>query len=98
MGVKNIVAYLLKARIMDLEKHPLLTNGSETTFVSRRQLGKHVPGATDNHTTTEVLLETVFSIRPIQRGYREKNWGIRVSSVRECVKKRCSWQRTNHCQ
>jgi hypothetical protein len=41
------VAYLLKARIVEPEKQPLLTNGSETTFISRQGLGKHVPAATD---------------------------------------------------
>jgi hypothetical protein len=32
----NIVAYLLKARIVEPEKQPLLADGSETTFVSRQ--------------------------------------------------------------
>jgi hypothetical protein len=41
------VAYLLKARTVEPEKHPLLVNGSETTLVSRQRLGKHVPVATD---------------------------------------------------
>jgi hypothetical protein len=31
----NIVEYLLKARIVELEKQPLLANGFETTFVSK---------------------------------------------------------------
>jgi hypothetical protein len=55
------VAYLLEARTVEPEKQPLLANGSETTFVSRQRLGKHVPAATDKHKTIEVLLETVFS-------------------------------------
>jgi hypothetical protein len=55
-----IVPYLLKARIVEPEKQPLLANGSETTFVSMQQLGKHVPAATDTHTTIKILLETVF--------------------------------------
>jgi hypothetical protein len=29
--------YLLKARIVEQEKQPLLANGSETTFVSRQR-------------------------------------------------------------
>jgi hypothetical protein len=29
----------------------------------------------------------------VQRGYKEDNWGNRVSSVREAVKKRDSWKR-----
>jgi hypothetical protein len=45
---------------MEPEKQPLLANGSETTFVSRQQLGKHVSSATDTHATIDVLLETVF--------------------------------------
>jgi hypothetical protein len=69
------VAYLLKARTVEPEKQPLLTNGPETTFVSRQRLGKHVPGVTDTHATIEVLLETVFSTRSVQSGYKEDNWG-----------------------
>jgi hypothetical protein len=79
------MAYLLKARIVEPEKHPLLANGSET-FVCRQRLGKHVPVATDTHATIEVLLETAFSTRSLQRGYKEDYWGNGVSSVREAVK------------
>jgi hypothetical protein len=32
--INDTVAYLLKARTVEPEKHPLLANGSETTFVS----------------------------------------------------------------
>jgi hypothetical protein len=39
-----------------------------------QQLGKNVPMATDMHATIEVLLETVFSIQSVQRGYKEANW------------------------
>jgi hypothetical protein len=67
------VAYLLKSRNVEPEKQPSLANGSETTLVSRQWLGKHVPAATDMHATIEVLLETVFSTRPVQRGYKEDN-------------------------
>jgi hypothetical protein len=42
MCIQYIVAYLLKARTVEPEKQPLLTNGSETKFVSRQRLGKHV--------------------------------------------------------
>jgi ParB-like chromosome segregation protein Spo0J len=66
-----IVAYLLKARTVEPEKQPLLANGSEIKFDSRQRLGKHVPAATDTHATIEVLLETVFSTRSMQRGYKE---------------------------
>jgi hypothetical protein len=43
----RIVAYLLKARAVEPEKQPLLGSGSETTFVSRHQLDKHVSAGTD---------------------------------------------------
>jgi hypothetical protein len=45
---------------MEPEKQPMLANGSETTFVSRQRLGKHVPPATHARATTELLFETVF--------------------------------------
>jgi hypothetical protein len=36
-----MLAYLLKARTVESEKHPLLANDSETTFVSKqRNIGK----------------------------------------------------------
>jgi hypothetical protein len=41
--------------------------------VSKQRLGKHVPGATDKHATIEVMLETVFSTRSVQRAYKEDN-------------------------
>jgi hypothetical protein len=80
------MAYLLKARTMEPEKQRLLANGSETTFISRQRLGKHVFSATDTHTTIEVLLETMFSTQSVEMGYKEDNWGNRVSSVGESVK------------
>jgi hypothetical protein len=49
------------------EKQSLLANGSERTFVSRQRLGKHVPAGTNKHATIVVLLETVFSVRFVQR-------------------------------
>jgi hypothetical protein len=65
--------YLLQARTVEPEKQPLLANGSETTFVSRQRLGKHVPVAADTYATIDVLLETLFSTRSMQRGYKEDN-------------------------
>jgi hypothetical protein len=62
-----------KARTVEPENQPLLENGSETTFVSRQWLGKHVAAATDMHSIIEVLLETVFSTRSVQRVYKEDN-------------------------
>jgi hypothetical protein len=44
------------------------------------------------HATIEVLLKTMFSTRSAQRGYKEDNWGNRVSSVRESVKERGIWK------
>jgi hypothetical protein len=51
------VAYFLKARTAEPEKQPLLANGSETIFVSRQRLGKHVTTATDTGATIEVRLK-----------------------------------------
>jgi hypothetical protein len=90
--LERTVAYLLKARTVEPEKQPLLANGSETTFISRQRLGKHVTAATDTHATIEVLLETVFYTHSVQRGYQEDNCGNRVSCARESVKKRDSWK------
>jgi hypothetical protein len=81
------VVYLLKVRTVELEKQPFPANGSETTFVSRHRFDKHVPATTDKHATIEVLLETVFSTQSVQMGYKEDNWGNRVSSVRKSVRK-----------
>jgi hypothetical protein len=67
------VAYLLRAKTVEPEKQPLLANGSETTFVSRQLLGKHIPAATGMNTIIQVLLETVFSIRSVQRVIRKTN-------------------------
>jgi hypothetical protein len=85
------VAYLLKARTVESEKQSLLANGSETTFLFRQRLGKYVPAPTDTITRTRVLLETVFSARSVQMGYKEDNWGNQVSTVRKAVKRRLSW-------
>jgi hypothetical protein len=42
--------------------------------VSKQLIGKHAS------TTIELLLETVFSIRSFQSGYKEDNWGSVVES------------------
>jgi hypothetical protein len=74
------VAYLFKARTVEPEQEPLLANSSETTFVSKQRLGKHVPAATGTHAIIEVLLETVFSTRSVKRGIsQEKHY---VSSTK----------------
>jgi hypothetical protein len=36
-------------------------------------LGKHVPAATDTYATIEILMEAVFYIRPVKRGYKADN-------------------------
>jgi hypothetical protein len=53
------------------KKQPLLANGYETTFVSRKQLSKHVPAAMDKHAAIEVLLETVFLVGPCKGSIRK---------------------------
>jgi hypothetical protein len=78
------VTYLLKARTVEPEKQPLLGNGYETTFIPRQRLGKHVPATADTHATIKVMLETAFSTRSVQRGYKEDN---RVNSVLEAVER-----------
>jgi hypothetical protein len=65
----------------------LLANDSETAFVSKQRLGKHVPAATDVHATIQVLLETGISTRSVETGYKEDNWCSRVSSVLESMKR-----------
>lgn len=45
----NIVAYLPKASTMEPKKQPLLGNISELTSVSRKQLDKNIPMATNTH-------------------------------------------------
>jgi hypothetical protein len=56
--------------------------------VSRQRIGKHVPTETDTNTTIELLLETVFSTRSLQRGYKEDNWGERM--LHEDDDRKCS--------
>jgi hypothetical protein len=86
------VAYLLKARIVEPEKQPLLASGSETTFVSSQRLGKHVPAATNTYKAIEVLLETVFSTRSC-KGVITKSIGVKqIRFVQESVKQRGSWK------
>jgi hypothetical protein len=53
---------------------PLLRNDREiskyTRTVSRQQLGKQVPAATNRRATIEVLLETMFSTRSVPKVYQ----------------------------
>jgi hypothetical protein len=41
--------------------------------IYRERFSKHVPIATDMYATIEVLLESVFSAQPMQRGYKDDN-------------------------
>jgi hypothetical protein len=56
--------------------------------VSRQRIGKHVPAAMNTHATTELLLETVFSNRAVQRSYKEDNWSNfrRGSKIKDITK------------
>jgi hypothetical protein len=64
-SIVHIVAICSKQELWSQGK-PLLANGSETTFISRQQLDKHVPTATD--ATIEVI---VFPTWSMQRGYKD---------------------------
>jgi hypothetical protein len=44
----------------------------EETFITRQRLGKHVPAGTNTQATIKVLLETMFSIRSVQSGYKRR--------------------------
>jgi hypothetical protein len=55
-----IVAYLLKARTVKPEIKPLLANGSETTFVSRQGLDKHVPAANNTRNNKRIVGRIIF--------------------------------------
>jgi hypothetical protein len=46
--------------------------------VSRQRIGKQVPATMKMNTTTQLLLETVFSTRSLQSDYKEDNWGYPV--------------------
>jgi hypothetical protein len=48
--------------------------------VAMQSIGKQIPAVKNTNTTIELLLETVFSIRSMQRGYKEDNWGGLVES------------------
>jgi hypothetical protein len=44
----------------------------EEKFIARQRLGKNVPAATNTLAPIELLLETMFSIRSVQRGYKRR--------------------------
>jgi hypothetical protein len=97
----NIVAYRPVAKRWFCKQRPLLwsarnihaCNNRRTVFsevraavVSRQQLGKHVPAVTNTQTTIVLLLETVFSTRSEQTGYKEDSWGDPVSCELSCTR------------
>jgi hypothetical protein len=49
-----------------------MLNDESTELVNT--LAKHDPTAKGTHATIEILLETVFFTRSVQRGYKENNW------------------------
>jgi hypothetical protein len=55
-----------------------LETKNETTAVAIKRRDKHAC------TTLDILLETVFSARSVQRGYKEDNWGYPVNSFEFC--------------
>jgi hypothetical protein len=57
-----------------------------------QRLGKHSPAAMDTRATEEVMLETVFSTRSVQTGYKEDNWCNDDCSILEAVKTGGSWK------
>jgi hypothetical protein len=44
----------------------------EETSIARQRLGKQVSAATDTQATIEELLGTIFSLLPVQSGYKEE--------------------------
>jgi hypothetical protein len=70
---KNVMACRSVARQRPRNKQGVeaLLRNRRIKTVSEQRLGKHV---------SEELLETVFSIRSVQSGYKENNWGNRVQS------------------
>jgi hypothetical protein len=59
---------------MDMKTEAMSNNNVACRAVYRQRRGKHVPSATDKHATLEVRLETVFSTRSVQNGYKEDSW------------------------
>jgi hypothetical protein len=59
-----------------------------TRAVSRQRLGIHFIAAAEPHATIKVVLETAFSTRYVQRGYKEDNWS--KNSQTSCRRRRIS--------
>jgi hypothetical protein len=54
---------------------------SEETSIARQRLGKHVPAATNMQAIIEVSLETTFSIRSMQSGYKRSRSRVEAGSL-----------------
>jgi hypothetical protein len=72
----RIVVYLLKERTVELEKQPLLANGSETTFVFRQREGsqRNRFSQQESARNSRDTVETVFLRWSVLRDYNEENW------------------------
>jgi hypothetical protein len=53
---------------------------SKETSTTKQRLGKHVPAAMNTKETIEVLLETIFSIRSMQSGYKRRRSRVEAGS------------------
>jgi hypothetical protein len=62
-----------------------LETNNETTVVAMQQHGKH-PSA-----TMELLLQTVFSTRSMQRGYEEDNWVTKLVESQPVKRRLGGW-------
>jgi hypothetical protein len=60
---------------MDLLLSKDLETDNNTTAVAMQQRGKHTS------ITIELLLETMFYTRSVQKAYTEENWGDPVSQL-----------------
>jgi hypothetical protein len=76
---------------IDLLLGKILEINNEKSAVAMQWCGKHAS------TIIELLLETVFSTRSVQRGYKEDNWGDPVSCcLSPSVSSDLSWERAPH--
>jgi hypothetical protein len=64
-----------------------ILNKQEQKVAARERLGKHIPAE-----KVSIREWTVLSARAVPSRYKEDNWSNQVSSLREPVKKRCSWK------
>jgi hypothetical protein len=77
--LQDVMIWRLKAEIVEPQE----------TSIHRQRLRKPVPAGTGTYVTIEVSLETVFSIRSVQRVIKEESWGlagecwVQLSSARE---------------